>query len=110
MITMLPKFHCEFNPPELKFATGKGRARPLCTGKIATFKRVFREQLDSVTVQEMRRFYRKCRGWMVSLQEDSAGRLDTLAVDPTHTIGQQGDDRAANVIWQSHAAKCRHGR
>lgn len=62
-VTMLPKFHCELNPPELKFAIAKGRARKLCTGKMQTFRRVFREQLDSVTLVEMQRCYRKCREW-----------------------------------------------
>jgi hypothetical protein len=62
-VVMVPKFHCELNPPELKFAIAKGRARKRCTGKMQTFKRVFKEELENVSVQEMRRCFRKCREW-----------------------------------------------
>eukprot|EP00734_Pompholyxophrys_sp_LG126_P000176 Pompholyxophrys_sp_v1_NODE_29_length_3693_cov_2.397746.p2 type:complete len:227 gc:universal NODE_29_length_3693_cov_2.397746:2080-1400(-) len=77
-VEMIPKFHAELNLIETKWAVGKERARKKCTGKMSTFKKVFRQELDSISVQEIRRFGRKSREWMqayrdVGLEENSAG-------------------------------------
>eukprot|EP00733_Pompholyxophrys_punicea_P001068 Pompholyxophrys_punicea_v1_NODE_455_length_1916_cov_39.531435.p1 type:complete len:516 gc:universal NODE_455_length_1916_cov_39.531435:246-1793(+) len=76
-VLWLAKFHAELNCIEMKWAVGKGRARKRCTGKMSTFKTVFKEKLSGVTVQEIRRFARKSREWMNAYRE--VGTLENNA-------------------------------
>eukprot|EP00734_Pompholyxophrys_sp_LG126_P000256 Pompholyxophrys_sp_v1_NODE_73_length_2430_cov_9.351579.p2 type:complete len:146 gc:universal NODE_73_length_2430_cov_9.351579:488-51(-) len=68
-VFMLPKFHAELNCIETKWAVGKGRARKKCTGKMTTFRKVFKSELNNITVQEIRRFARKAREWMSAYRD-----------------------------------------
>ena len=65
----IPKFHCELNPIERVWAQGK---KYMCAHCIYSFKGVENTivpTLDSVTLNSIRRFFRKMRDYMDAYKE-----------------------------------------
>eukprot|EP00733_Pompholyxophrys_punicea_P000769 Pompholyxophrys_punicea_v1_NODE_274_length_2425_cov_15.995782.p2 type:complete len:380 gc:universal NODE_274_length_2425_cov_15.995782:1283-144(-) len=89
-VIWIPKFHAELNCSELKWAAIKSRSRQRSTGNMKTFKKVFKEEAESFTIQEVRRIARKSRNWMqayrdlINLPNDSSFQEKILGTVKTY--------------------------
>lgn len=64
LLDFYPKFHCEFNFIELYWGAAKAYARRRCDYTYRGLQSVLPDSLDSVSVQKIRRFARKCFRYM----------------------------------------------
>ena len=59
--TFLPKYHCELNPIECVWGQAKQFTRTNCNYTFASFEKIIHPALDSVSVELMRKYFRKVR-------------------------------------------------
>ena len=57
----LPKFHCELNPIERVWGQSKRYCRAYTNFTLAKLREILDPALDSVTVELMRKYFRKVR-------------------------------------------------
>ena len=65
----IPKFHCELNPIERVWAQGKKYTRAHCDYSFKGLENTIVPALDSVTLDSIRRFFRKMRDYMHAYKE-----------------------------------------
>ena len=77
---MLPKFHCELNPIERCWAQAKRYARAFTNYTIGGLRQIVPDALESVTLENIRKHFRKVRQYMYGyLQGIAAGpELETF--------------------------------
>ena len=63
-ILFLPKFHCKFNPIERVWCKAKEFARFNCDYTFASLQAVIQAALQSVTVDDIRKYFRKARDYI----------------------------------------------
>ena len=64
LLDFYPKFHCEFNFIELYWGASKAYVRRHCDYTFAGLQRLLPIALDSVAIESIRRFARKCFRFM----------------------------------------------
>ena len=72
----LPKFHCELNPIERVWGEAKRYSRAYCDYSFAGLERTVVPALDSVRLDTIRKYFRKCREYMQAYREGKAGGSD----------------------------------
>lgn len=72
----LPKFHCELNPIERVWGEAKCFTRSHCDYSFAGLERTIVPALESVRLDTIRKYFRKCREYMQAYQEGNAGGND----------------------------------
>ena len=72
----LPKFHCELNPIERVWGEAKRYIRVHCDYSFAGLERTIIPALDSVRLDTIRKYFRKCREYMEAYREGKAGGSD----------------------------------
>ena len=70
---MLPKFHCELNPIERCWAQAKRYARAFTNHTIAGLCKIVPDALDSVTLENIQKHFRKIRQYMFGYLEGIPG-------------------------------------
>ena len=60
----LPKFHCELNPIERVWGEAKRYSRAHCDYSFAGLERTIITALESVQLDTIRKYFRKCREYM----------------------------------------------
>ena len=65
----LPKFHPEINPIERVWAQSKCYTKAYCKYTLPALRNTIPHGLDSVTVENIRNFHRKCRHYMYAYME-----------------------------------------
>lgn len=86
-VMFIPKFHCEINPIERVWCHAKRYTRTHCDYSFAGLEKIIDTALDSVTVEMMRKFYRKVREYHRAYREEvKVGKemLKTLKVYKSH--------------------------
>ena len=76
----LPKFHCELNPIERCWGQAKRYTRAHCNYTIAGLRKNVPQGLESVSVENIRNYFRKSRHYMFGYLQGVAGgpQLETL--------------------------------
>ena len=69
----LPKFHCELNPIEICWAQAKRYTRAHTNYTIQHLRLIIPDGLDSVSVENMKNYFRKARNYMFAYLEGLAG-------------------------------------
>ena len=69
----LPKFHCELNPIERVWGEARRYSRAHCDYSFAGLKQTIIPALESVQVDTIRKYFRKCREYMQAYQEGKSG-------------------------------------
>ena len=72
--TFYPKFHCELSPIERVWCQSKKYTRAYADGTITRLRKIVPEGLDSVTLEQMRKFFRTCRDYERAYQDGGTGR------------------------------------
>ena len=72
----LPKFHCELNPIERVWGEAKRFTRSHCDYSFAGLERTIVPALESVRLDTIRKYFRKCREYMQAYREGNAGGSD----------------------------------
>ena len=72
----LPKFHCELNPIERVWGEAKRFTRAKCDYSFAGLERTIVPALESVRLDTIRKYFRKCREYMQAYREGNAGGND----------------------------------
>ena len=80
-VYFFPKFHCELNPIERVWGKAKVHTRARCNYSITGLRKNVGPALDSVSVDNIRRYFRKCRDYMKAYRDGhTAGKLLENAV------------------------------
>ena len=66
-----PKFHCELSPIERVWCQSKKHTRAFADGTITRLQRIVPEGLDSVTAQQIKKFFKTCQN---AYREGGTGR------------------------------------
>ena len=69
-----PKFHCELSPIERVWCQAKKHTRAYADGTITRLQKVVPEGLDSVTIDQMKKFFKTCRDYERAYREGGSGR------------------------------------
>ena len=69
-----PKFHCELSPIERVWCQSKKHTRAYADGTITRLRRIVPEGLDSVTTDQIKKFFQTCRDYEKAYREGSTGR------------------------------------
>ena len=72
----VPKFHCELNPIERVWGEAKRYTRSHCDYSFAGLERTIVPALESVRLDTIRKYFRKCREYMQAYRQGSAGGKD----------------------------------
>ena len=72
----LPKFHCELNPIERVWEEAKRYTRAHCDYSFTGLERTIIPALDSVRLDTIRKYFRKCWEYMEAYSEGKAGGSD----------------------------------
>ena len=71
---LYPKFHCELSPIERVWCQAKKHTRAYADGTITRLRKVVPEGLDSVTIDQMEKFFKTCRDYERAYREGGSGR------------------------------------
>ena len=74
----IPKYHCELNPTERCWGKSKVHTRSPCNYSITGLRQVWREVLETVSVGDIREYFRRVREYMRGYQ---AGNEGVIAVE-----------------------------
>ena len=69
-----PKFHCELNPIERVWCQSKKYTRAYADGTIRKLRKIVPEGLDSVTLEQIRKYFATCREYERAYMEGRTGR------------------------------------
>ena len=69
-----PKFHCELSPIERVWCQSKQYTRAHVDGTITRLRAIVPEGLDSVTVDQIKKYFRTCRDYERAYREGVTGR------------------------------------
>ena len=69
-----PKFHCELSPIERVWCQSKQYTRAHADGTITCLRDIVPEGLDSVTVDQIKKYFRTCRDYERAYREGVTGR------------------------------------
>jgi hypothetical protein len=69
----LPKFHCELNPIERIWGEAKRYTRSHCDYSFPGLERAIIPALESVRLDTIRKYFRKCREYMDAYKQGKAG-------------------------------------
>ena len=69
-----PKFHCELSPIERVWCESKKYTRAHANGTISRLRKIVPEGLDSVTVEQIKKYFRTCRDYERAYREGGTGR------------------------------------
>ena len=69
-----PKFYCELSPIERVWCQAKKHTRAYADGTITRLRKVVPEGLDSVTIDQMKKFFKTCRDYERAYREGGSGR------------------------------------
>ena len=69
----IPKFHCELNPIERVWGEAKRYTRSHCDYSFAGLERTIIPALESVRLDTIRKYFRKCREYMQAYREGNVG-------------------------------------
>ena len=72
----LPKFHCELNPIERVWGEAKRYTRAHCDYSFVGLERTIIPALESVRLDTIRKYFRKCREYMQAYREGKSGGSD----------------------------------
>lgn len=76
----IPKFHVEFSPIEPVWSYGKAYTRARCSYSSVSLRKHIRPGLDTVSLELIRKYFRKCREYMRAYREGhTAGKSVELA-------------------------------
>ena len=76
-----PKFHCEHNPIERVWGQAKSFTRAFCKYSIVGLRKTIAPALDTVTVDLIRKYFRKARNYIHAYREGkAAGQEVEIAV------------------------------
>jgi len=68
-VMFIPKFHCELNPIECVWCHAKHYTRSHCDYSFANLEKIIDTALDSVTIELMRKYFRKIREYQRAYRE-----------------------------------------
>ena len=68
-VMFLPKFHCELNPIERVWCQAKQFTRSHCDYSFPNLEKIIDEALDSVSLELMRKYFRKVREYHRAYRE-----------------------------------------
>ena len=69
-----PKFNCELSPIECVWCHSKKHTRAYADGTITRLRRIVPEGLDTVTVEQIKKFFKTCRDYEAAYREGGTGR------------------------------------
>lgn len=69
-----PKFHCELNPIERVWCQSKKYTRAYADGTITKLRKIVPEGLNSVTYDQIKKFFYTCRQYERAYREGGTGR------------------------------------
>ena len=69
-----PKFHCELSPIERVWCRSKKHTHAYADGTITRLRKIVPEGLDSVTLEQMKKFFRSCHDYEKAYREGGTGR------------------------------------
>ena len=69
-----PKYHCELSPIELVWCIAKKYTRAYANGSIVRLRKLVPEGLDSVTTEQIKKFFRLCRDYERVYREGLTGK------------------------------------
>ena len=69
----IPKFHCKLNPIKSVWGKAKQYTRSHCDYSFAGFEKAIHPALNSVSIETIRKYYRKSREYMKAYRE---GQID----------------------------------
>lgn len=80
IVYMLPKFHCELNPIERVWAQAKRYTKAYCKYNLQSLRNNIVPALDTVTMDNFKKHFRKVRHYMFAYLEGLSGgsELETL--------------------------------
>ena len=61
---LLPKYHCELNPIERRWAQSKWHTHAYCNYSITGLRRNIQASFDSISVEDIRNYFRQARQYM----------------------------------------------
>lgn len=76
IVYMLPKYHCELNPIERVWAQAKRYTKAYCKYNIRSLRTIIIPALETVTVENIKNYFRKSRHYMFAYIEGLAGGCD----------------------------------
>ena len=76
IVYMLPKYHCELNPIERVWAQAKRYSRAYCKYSIVSLRKTITPALESATLENMHKHFRKVRHYMFAYLEGVPGGSD----------------------------------
>ena len=75
-LLFIPKFRCELNPIERVWGEAKRYTRAHCDYTFAGLERTIVPALESVRLDTIRKYFRKCREYMQAYRESKSGGKD----------------------------------
>ena len=69
-----PKFHCELSPIKRVWCQSKKHTRAYADGTITRLRKIVPEGFDSVTKEQIYKFFRTCRDYEKAYREGASGR------------------------------------
>ena len=73
IVYMLPKFHCELNPIERVWSQLKRYTKAYCKYSIVSLRKLIIPALETVTLENIRNYFRKVRHYMFAYLEGLPG-------------------------------------
>lgn len=80
IVYMLPKFQCELNPIERVWSQSKRYTKAYCKYSIVSLRKLIIPALETVTLENIRNYFRKVRHYMFAYLEGLPGGSDLEVV------------------------------